>query len=168
MKKPTSKRQKETEYTEDISKNYIDSYNKYVEKPSTIDTSSQKPLTKTSQENGSKSQEKPSVLPQITPIKQPIETVKNIPSPTPSFTFGPNTHEIKTVKIDFDRVANIELVEGEHNGYQTFGIKFYFMGNKGLYRIIWFGRNLFDRDRVYAIEYKFWRSLAQGGQHGAI
>lgn len=103
----------------------------------------------------------PPVVKQPVPSPQP-QTVKTPPAQPKQFVFGENTHEIKSVKIDFDKVVNMELVEGDYNGHQTFGIKFYFAGSKGLFRIIWFSRNLFERDRVFAIEYKFWKSIQQG------
>lgn len=97
----------------------------------------------------------PPVAKQPAPTPQP-QTVKTQPvQQKQAFVFGENTHEIKSVKIDFDKVVNMELVDGDYNGHQTFGIKFYFAGSKGLSRVIWFSRNLFERDRVFAIEYKF-------------
>lgn len=88
------------------------------------------------------------------------------PQPTPApvqekqgFQFGENTHEIKGVKIDFDGVQAIERIENIKDGVKTFGIKFLFKGNKGLYRTIWFNRNQFERDKVYAAEYAFWLKI---------
>lgn len=82
------------------------------------------------------------------------------PRPTQNtFQFGPNTHEIKGVKIDLDGVSFIESVDNEKDGHMTYGIKFHFKGNKGLYRIIWFNRNIYDRDCAYAAEFTAWTKL---------
>ena len=75
------------------------------------------------------------------------------------FTFGPNTHEIKTIKIDFDRVVAMDRVQGEFKGNETFGIVFRFRGNSGSSRTIWFGRNLYERDAIFNAESRFWKSL---------
>ena len=79
--------------------------------------------------------------------------------PKPAFTFGPNTHEIKTIKIDFDRVIGMERVQGEFKGNETFGIVFRFRGSAGSSRTIWFGRNVYERDAVFTAEGRFWASL---------
>lgn len=85
---------------------------------------------------------------------------QQIPHPTQNtFQFGPNTHEIKGVKIDLDGVSFIESIDNEKDGHMTYGIKFHFKGNKGLYRIIWFNRNIYDRDRTYASEFTAWTKL---------
>ena len=70
--------------------------------------------------------------------------------------YGPNTHDIKGFKIDFDRVDNITQLDSEHNSKMTYGIKFWFTGKKGLSKVVWFGTNRRERDSVYAREYKFW------------
>lgn len=75
------------------------------------------------------------------------------------FQFGVNTHEIKGVKIDFDGVQAIERIENVKDGIKTFGIKFLFKGNKGLFRTIWFNKNQYERDKIYAAEYSFWIKL---------
>lgn len=79
--------------------------------------------------------------------------------PKPTFTFGPNTHEIKSIKIDFDRVVGMERVQGEFKGNETFGIVFRFKGSAGSSRTIWFGRNIYERDAVFVSESRFWASL---------
>lgn len=92
-------------------------------------------------------------------------TMPQIPVPQPrvqpqpekrEFQFGTNTHEIKGVKIDMDGVQSIERIENIKDGVKTFGIKFLFKGNKGLFRTIWFNRNQYERDKIYASEYAFW------------
>lgn len=81
-------------------------------------------------------------------------------SPQRQFTPGPNTHTIKNNIIDFDRVASIEKVESEHNGIQTYGIKFVFTGKRASFRVAWFNCNSRERDSVYNTEYAFWKSLS--------
>lgn len=90
--------------------------------------------------------------------------INTAPAPTAAtqpqkFTFGPNSHEVKGNMIDFDRVIDIQKVESEHNGKNTFGIKFFFMGKKGLYRVAWFNQNIKERDRVYEAERAYWTTL---------
>lgn len=94
--------------------------------------------------------------PMYTPRVEP-KVVVPPPAPAPqTIQYGPNTHEVKGFKIDFDRVDNIEQLDSEHNGKMTYGIKFLFSGKKGLSKVVWFGTNRRERDRIYAIEYKFW------------
>lgn len=90
-----------------------------------------------------------------------VESPAAAPSQPVEHQFGPNTHEIKGVKIDFDGVAGIEKVENTKDGQMTYGIKFLFKGRKGLYRTIWFNVNMRARDSVYNTEYGFWLSLQQ-------
>lgn len=99
----------------------------------------------------------------ISPVNDSVKKEKNILpenlAPKKPIVLGENTREIKGNKIDFDRLVNIEKIEGEFKGNQTFGIKFLFKGNKGLFRIIWYGRNIFERDHAYQEYYNFWKSL---------
>jgi hypothetical protein len=60
--------------------------------------------------------------------------------------FGPNTIEFKGVKIDFDGVKDILPIESRHNGFQTYGIKFLFLGEKGFYKIVWYETDKTGRD----------------------
>lgn len=101
-------------------------------------------------------EDQPIRFPRATPVVQ--NSKPTFPDQS-QFTFGPNTHEIKGVKIDLDGVSNIEKIDKEHNGMKTFGIKFFFKGNKGLYRIVWFSRYLKDRETTYEREYAFWKTL---------
>ena len=78
--------------------------------------------------------------------------------------FGPNTREIKHVKIDYDGVADIQKVDNSKDGVVTYGIKFVFKGKKGLFRIIWFNSNSRMRDSVYNTEYAFWKNLNKEGK----
>jgi hypothetical protein len=64
--------------------------------------------------------------------------------------FGPNTLEIKGVKIDFDGVQEIIAIQSYYNSQQTFGIKFVFTGTKGFYKTIWYGPDMKTRDADYA------------------
>ena len=80
-------------------------------------------------------------------------------TPKGPFVYGPNTHEIKSVKIDFDRVIGMERVQGEFKGNETFGIVFRFKGSAGSSRTIWFGRNVYERDAVFTAEGRFWANL---------
>jgi hypothetical protein len=75
------------------------------------------------------------------------------PNPSPAFVpqhhehrFGPNTIEFKGVKIDFDGVKDILPIESRHNGFQTYGIKFLFLGEKGFYKIVWYETDKTGRD----------------------
>ena len=88
------------------------------------------------------------------------KTLKNSEnSPKKPIILGENTKDVKNNKIDFDRLAGIEKVDGEYKGNQTFGIKFIFTGTKGLFRIAWYGRNMFERDHAFQEYYNFWKSL---------
>ena len=85
-----------------------------------------------------------------------------IPTFTPQkveHQFGENTHEIKGVKIDFDGVADIQKIDNVKDGRKTYGIKFFFKGKKGLFRIIWFNSNIVVRDATFDSEYAFWKRL---------
>lgn len=91
---------------------------------------------------------------------QPKSQPQYSQQPVRQFVPGPNTHTVKNNVIDFDRVASIEKVESEHNGIQTYGIKFTFTGKRSTFRIAWFNRNSRERDSVYNAEYAFWKSLS--------
>lgn len=75
------------------------------------------------------------------------------------FQFGPNTREIRGVKIDMDGVVSIEKVDSTYNDKPAYGIKFLFSGKKGLSRIVWFGPNQRGRNVSYEEETRFWGSL---------
>ena len=98
--------------------------------------------------------QKPVFQPRTAP-KAP-ETIKQ----STEHVFGPNTHEIKNVKIDYDGVVAIEKVENTlPTGVRTYGIKFTFKGIKKPYRIVWFNKNVSERDVTYMKEYSFWTKL---------
>ena len=93
-------------------------------------------------------------------VQKPIISPKPAQdSPKQPIILGENTKDIKGNKIDFDRLANIEKIDGEYKGNQTFGIKFFFKGNKGLFRIVWYNRNMYERDHAFQEYYNFWKSL---------
>lgn len=75
------------------------------------------------------------------------------------FIPGPNSHVIKGVTIDYDRVADMEKVENEFNDKTTYGIKFTFKGNKGSSRTIWYNEKLKWRDSDFNKEYVYWNQL---------
>ena len=92
----------------------------------------------------------------------PVVEVVSVPSsalPKVEHQFGANTHDIKGVKIDFDGVSDIQKVENTKNNVTTYGIKFFFKGKKGLYRIIWYNTNMRARDAAYNTEYGFWLTI---------
>ena len=101
----------------------------------------------------------PTVTTTVKPKPQPQATTASTTPPKGQFQFGPNTREIKTIKIDMDGVESIEQIENIKDGRKTYGIRFNFKGNKGLFRIIWFNQNQYERDKVYATEYAFWLKL---------
>lgn len=98
------------------------------------------------------------VFPEFTTLAE-ITPKEEQKSPKTPLVLGVNTHEIRNVKIDFDRVDDILKINSEHNGHMTYGIKFLFSGNKGLNRVIWFNQNQKDRDTCYNTEYKFWLTI---------
>ena len=100
-------------------------------------------------------QEDDSIEEYMVPVPAPVVA----PPVKTEHQFGDNTHEIKGVKIDFDGVDDIQKVNNVKNNVTTFGIKFFFKGKKGLYRIIWYNTNERGRDATYNKEYAFWLSL---------
>ena len=88
----------------------------------------------------------------------PVKSVATTPASSER-VYGPNTREIKSVKIDYDGVADIQKIDNPKDGVTTYGIKYIFTGKKGLFRIIWFNVNSRLRDSVYNTEYNFWLSL---------
>lgn len=99
-------------------------------------------------------------------IEEPKEEKKIQPTTTSitekkTFVPGEYSQEIKGSTIDFARLADIQPVEQEHNGFITYGIKFLFMGKKGLFRIVWFNRNERLRDQVFAEKTVYWQSVKE-------
>ena len=88
---------------------------------------------------------------------KPVDPVF-VPKPQ-TFTPGEHSQEIRGFTIDFDRLADIQTIEQEHNGDITYGIKFLFAGKKGLYRIAWYNKNKKLRDIVFEEKVNYWNSL---------
>jgi hypothetical protein len=83
------------------------------------------------------------------PVSAHYGTSASVPASIPQHhehRFGPNTLEFKGVKIDFDGVKDILPIESRHNGFQTYGIKFLFLGEKGFYKIVWYETDKTGRD----------------------
>jgi len=102
----------------------------------------------------------------FTPVANNMTNTNNVSvnattnTSTKTFTPGPNSHTIKNVIIDFDRVINMEKVSGQHNNIMTYGIKFYFKSKNNTCRIIWFNRNERERDNTFNTEYGYWKTLS--------
>lgn len=71
-------------------------------------------------------------------------------SPRPFRYNEESTVEIKGFKVDLSRVESITKEESVHNGRPSHGIRFLFMGGKGLGRTFWYGANSRQRDAEYA------------------
>ncbi len=69
------------------------------------------------------------------------------------------TKNIKGVDIDFGGVVAMTKEDSEAKGYKTYGIRFTFKGTKGLYRIVWFNKNVFLRDKIFDEKKAYWDSL---------
>ena len=79
------------------------------------------------------------------------------------FVANPDTTQnIKGVDIDFSGVVAMAKEDSDAKGYKTYGIRFTFKGSKGLYRIVWFNKNLYLRDKVYDEKKTYWESLQKG------
>lgn len=82
------------------------------------------------------------------------------PSEPRKFVANPETTKnIKGVDIDFGGVVSITKEDSEAKGYKTYGIRFTFKGSRGLYRVVWFNKNLYLRDKTYNEEKAYWDSL---------
>jgi len=66
---------------------------------------------------------------------------------------------IKNVQIDFKGVLEMQKVQNNHNGNETYGIKFLFKSKNNTFRIIWFNQNVRERDAVFNTEFGFWKSI---------
>lgn len=69
------------------------------------------------------------------------------------------THTIKNVQIDFKGVLEMQKVQNNYNGKETYGIKFLFKSKNNTYRIIWFNQNVRERDAVFNTEFGFLKSI---------
>ena len=75
----------------------------------------------------------------------------------PAFQFNEaSTIEVKGYKIDLSRVKSVAKVQTVHNGRDSFGIEFAFIGTKGLGRTIWYGTNRRQRDEEHATYSSAW------------
>lgn len=76
----------------------------------------------------------------------------------PAFRFNEDaTIEVKGYRIDLSRVKELTKVQTLHNGKDSFGISFLFVGNKGLGRTIWYGTNFRQRDDEFAQYESAWK-----------
>lgn len=111
----------------------------------------EKPVKTTKVEKNDAPKTRPTLITNpVAPITEPSKK---------EFVLGPNSHTIKGKAIDFDRVAAIEKVENTYNNKLTYGIKFTFVGKKGLSHTAWFNQNIRERDASYESELAFWNSL---------
>jgi len=92
-------------------------------------------------------------------ILKDVNTQKN--NVKKEFVPGPNSHVIKGVIIDYDRVADMEKVDNQFNNKMTYGIKFTFKGNKGSTRTIWYNEKLKWRDSDFNKEYVYWVQIQE-------
>jgi len=91
--------------------------------------------------------------------KNTQNNAQNIIKPEPLKVEGQYVQVIKSASIDFARLADIQLIESEHNGAITYGVNFLFAGKKGLNRIIWFNQNKWMRDKVYIEKKEYWEQV---------
>ena len=90
------------------------------------------------------------------------------PSEPKKFVANPDTTKnIKGVDIDFSGVVAMAKEDSDAKGYKTYGIRFTFKGSKGLYRIVWFNKNLYLRDKIYDEKKAYWESLQNGSGENA-
>lgn len=88
------------------------------------------------------------------------------PSEPRKFVANPETTKnVKGVDIDFSGVVAMDKEESDAKGYKTYGIRFTFKGSKGLYRIVWFNKNQFLRDKIFDEKKAYWDSLQNGGSN---
>lgn len=90
------------------------------------------------------------------------------PSEPKKFVANPETTKnIKGVDIDFGGVVAMAKEDSDAKGYKTYGIRFTFKGSKGLYRIVWFNKNLYLRDKIYDEKKAYWESLQNSSEGNA-
>lgn len=90
------------------------------------------------------------------------------PNEPKKFVANPETTKnIKGVDIDFSGVVAMAKEDSEAKGYKTYGIRFTFKGSKGLYRIVWFNKNLYLRDKLYDENKAYWESLQNNSKEDA-
>ena len=77
---------------------------------------------------------------------QPQIAAGDKPAPKPFRYNEESTVEIKGFKVDLSRVESVDPQDGEYKGRPSYGIRFAFMGGKGLGRTFWYGSNKKQRD----------------------
>lgn len=93
-----------------------------------------------------------------TPSYGSAKPVVPAPSPQkPAFVLNESTTiEVKGYRIDLSRVKDVSKTQTVHNGKDSYGIAFLFLGNKGLGRTIWYGTNYRQRDEEFARYHEQW------------
>ena len=71
------------------------------------------------------------------------------------------TIDVKGYKIDLSRVKEVKKAQTIHNGKNSFGIEFLFVGAKGLGRTIWYGTNFHQRDTEFDSYSALWAKVKQ-------
>ena len=98
----------------------------------------------------------------------PTKSYSQKPSEPKKFVANPDTTKnIKGVDIDFSGVVAMTKEDSDAKGYKTYGIRFTFKGSKGLYRIVWFNKNLYLRDKIFEEKKAYWESLQNGSGENA-
>ena len=88
--------------------------------------------------------------------RQPAPAAK----PGPAFQFNESaTIDVKGYKIDLSRVKDLSKTQTVHNGKDSFGIAFLFVGKKGLGRTIWYGTNYRQRDDEFSKYSEIWEKV---------
>lgn len=92
--------------------------------------------------------------------RKPFEPKKFVANPE-------TTKNIKGVDIDFSGVVSMTKEDSDAKGYKTYGIRFTFKGSKGLFRIVWFNKNQYLRDKIFEEKKAYWDSLqnSSGGNN---
>lgn len=102
---------------------------------------------------------KSSAVPEVKVVKNETPKKDFVPQEKKFTPRGINVHTIKNVQIDFDGVLDMQKIQNNHNGKDTYGIKFLFKSKNSTFKIIWFNQNIRERDAVFNSEFAFWRNL---------
>ena len=96
-------------------------------------------------------------MPSAASERRPQQDAPTGPSTGPAFQFNEAaTIEVKGYRIDLSRVKEVTKEQTIHNGKNSFGIKFLFVGAKGLSRTIWYGTNFRQRDEEFETYLASW------------